>query len=61
MAIYLIENWWRHNGIFDRQDASQIPYFGNNVEEYLKKTDEWWESLTDGQKNQIYYEFFNEE
>ncbi len=55
---YNVEEWWRHNGIFDREQASGIPYMaGDN---YLQKTDEWWESLSNEAKLEIYNEFFNE-
>ena len=55
----IIEDWWRHNGIFDREQASGIEYRGNE-EDYLQYTDWWWEKLTDEQKLDVYNEFFNE-
>jgi hypothetical protein len=53
-----VEDWWRHNGGFDREQASGIPYNGDD--NYLQKTDEWWESLTDEAKMQIYNDYFAE-
>lgn len=53
-----VEDWWRHNGSFDREQASGIPYMGDD--NYLQKTDEWWESLSDKAKMEIYNEYFNE-
>ena len=47
--MYNIENWWRHNGIFDREQASGIQYQGHE-EDYLQYTDDWWDSLTDEEK-----------
>ena len=54
-----IENWWRHNGCYDREQASGIPYDGN-AGDYLAKTDEWWASLSIEERKQVYYEFFEE-
>lgn len=53
-----VEDWWRHNGDFDREQASGIPNEGDD--NYLQKTDEWWESLSDEAKMQIYNDFFEE-
>lgn len=53
-----VEDWWRHNGSFDREQASGIPHEGDD--NYLQKTDEWWESLSDEAKMQIYNDFFEE-
>lgn len=58
----IIESWWRHNGIWDREQASGIlveDYDGETAL-YLESTDDWWESLTDIQKQQVYEEFFEE-
>ena len=55
-----IENWWRHNGVYDRLQASGLVYKGN-VQEYLKQTDDWWEQKSDEEKAEIYEEFFEEE
>lgn len=60
-----IEDWWRHNGAYDREQASGIPYIRNGkkepIGEYLKETDEWWNSLTNEEKAEVYEEFFSEE
>lgn len=65
VGIVDIENWWKHNGCYDRQQASGIPYVRNGrkepIGEYLAKTDEWWASLSIKERKQVYYEFFNEE
>ena len=62
MAKYnhLIEDWWRHQGCYDREQASGIPY---KVEQsyYLEVTDAWWDFLTDEEKAAVYENFFNEE
>ena len=64
MAKYnhIIEDWWRHNGIWDREQASGIPVedFDGETEIYLATTDEWWDSLTPGQKERVYDDFFEE-
>ena len=56
---YIIEDWWRHNGCYDREQASGIPY-EENEDNYLEITDEWWNSLTDGEKERVYDDFFEE-
>lgn len=45
--MIVIESWWRHNGAFDRAQASGIPYESGvtNLADYLDKTDDWWVSL----------------
>lgn len=55
---YQIEDWWRHNGCWDREQASGIPYNGNG--DYLSKTDDWWESLSDREKEQVFIDFFED-
>ena len=55
-----IEDWWRHNGCYDRQQASGIPYDGDD-EDYLQKTDDWWNDLTAEDKEDVYNDFFTEE
>ena len=57
-----IESWWRHNGIWDREQASGILYedYDGEVQIYLDSTDEWWDGLTDDEKRAIYKEFFEE-
>lgn len=57
--MYKIENWWRHNGIFDREQASGIQYQGRE-EDYLQITDDWWNGLTDEEKKDVYEDFFSE-
>ena len=59
IEMYQIENWWKHNGCFDREQASGILYI-LPMGEYLAKTDDWWDSLTDGQKKEVYEDFFSE-
>jgi hypothetical protein len=55
-----IEDWWRHLGTFDRQNASFLIFFSTQEDatDYLKRTDEWWESLTNEQKAKVYEDFF---
>ena len=57
-----IESWWRHNGAFDRAQASGIPYESGvtNLAEYLNNTDDWWDGLSDEKKKEVYEEFFSE-
>lgn len=59
---HIIEDWWRHNGIWDREQASGylVENYDGETELYLEATDEWWESLSDEQKLEVYNEFFNE-
>ena len=56
--MYQIEDWWRHNGCWDREQASGITYSGED--EYLSITDNWWESLTDKEKEQVFVDFFED-
>jgi hypothetical protein len=58
----IIESWWRHNGIWDREQASGIlvENYDGETALYLESTDDWWDSLTDIQKQQVYEEFFEE-
>ena len=58
----IIESWWRHNGIWDREQASGILVedYDGETGLYLESTDDWWDSLTDIQKQQVYEEFFEE-
>jgi hypothetical protein len=60
VGIVDIDNWWRHNGCYDREQASGIPYDGN-ASDFLAKTDEWWYSLSLAERKWVYCEFFNEE
>lgn len=59
ISIFEIEEWWRHNGCYDREQASGIDYDGNAMS-YLQKTDDWWDGLTDEEKREVYDEFFSE-
>ena len=54
-----LDNWWRHNGIYDRIQASNI-WATTDVSDYLRITDDWWFSRTKKEKIQIYKDFFNE-
>lgn len=58
----IIESWWRHNGIWDREQASGIlvENYDGETALYLERTDDWWDGLTDSQKQQVYEEFFEE-
>ena len=55
----IIENWWRHNGIADRIQASGI-YCRWDIQTYLQITDDWWGGLSNKEKKQVYKEFFEE-
>ena len=59
----IIESWWRHNGIWDREQASGIlvENYDGETEIYLASTDDWWDSLSDKQKQEVYEDFFNEQ
>ena len=61
--MYSIESWWRHNGIWDREQASGIlvENFDGETDIYLDSTDDWWDSLSDRQKQAVYDEFFEEQ
>lgn len=58
----IIESWWRHNGIWDREQASGIlvENYDGETALYLTATDDWWDNLTNEQKVEIYNEFFEE-
>lgn len=58
----IIESWWRHNGIWDREQASGIlvENYDGETEIYLASTDDWWDGLSDKQKQEVYDEFFDE-
>ena len=60
MAV--IEDWWRHNGIWDREQASGILVedYDGETGIYLESTDDWWYNLTPAQKRQVYDDFFDE-
>jgi hypothetical protein len=59
----IIESWWRHNGIWDREQASGIlvENYDGETALYLESTDAWWDSLSDKQKQEVYEDFFNEQ
>lgn len=58
----VIEDWWRHNGCYDREQASGIQYCEGvtDVADYLEETDDWWDNLTDDEKQNVYDNFFGE-
>jgi hypothetical protein len=58
----IIESWWRHNGIWDREQASGILVedYDGETELYLASTDDWWDYLTDKEKQEVYDKFFDE-
>ena len=63
MYNHNIEDWWRHCGAYDREQVSGIPYVRNGktqIGAYLTETDEWWNSLTNEEKEEIYEDFFAE-
>ena len=60
MYNHNIEEWWRHNGCYDREQASGIRYSPEVSERYLEITDEWWDSLTNEMKEKVYIDFFAE-
>lgn len=61
--MYIIESWWRHNGIWDREQASGIlvENYDGETALYLESTDDWWNRLTDDKKREVYDNFFTEE
>lgn len=56
-----IEDWWRHLGTFDRQNATPLIFASLHEDaiDYLRRTDEWWESLTQKEKEDVYFDFFH--
>ena len=54
-----LEDWWRHNGCYDRAQASGIPYTGQD--DYLSLTDKWWEKQDDDKRLAVFKEFFSEQ
>lgn len=63
MNMNIIESWWRHNGIWDREQASGIlvENYDGETALYLESTDAWWDALTDDKKREVYDNFFTEE
>ena len=61
-SLYELEDWWRHNGIWDRQDASgiRVEDYDGETNLYMESTDDWWDRLTDEEKLEVYNEFFEE-
>lgn len=59
----IIESWWRHNGIWDREQASGIlvENYDGETGIYLVRTDDWWDNLTDVQKQEVYEDFFSDQ
>ena len=62
-SLYELDDWWRHNGIWDREQASGIlvENYDGETALYLESTDDWWENLTNEQKLEVYNEFFEEQ
>ena len=62
MHITNINEWWRHNGVWDRQQASGIllENFDGETAIYLQVTDDWWDDLSVEEKFNVYREFFEE-
>ena len=58
----IIEDWWRHLGTYDRQQVSGylLENYDGETAIYLEATDEWWESLSEKQKLEVYNEYFEE-
>lgn len=54
-----LDEWWRHNGVADRIQASGM-YCYDDIQTYLAKTDDWWFSRTYEEKVEIYEDFFSE-
>ncbi len=59
----IIESWWRHLGLWDRQDASgiRVEDYDGETSLYMESTDDWWDGLTEAQKLEVYEDFFNEQ
>ena len=55
---YQVEDWWRHNGCLDREQASGIAYNGDD--DYLAITDNWWDSLSNREKEQVFNDYFED-
>ena len=57
----IIESWWRHAGIWDREQTSGIlvENYDGETQIYLASTDDWWDSLSDKQKQDVYEEFLD--
>lgn len=59
----IIESWWRHNGIWDREQVCEflVEDYDGDTGIYLASTDDWWDRLSDKQKQEVYEDFFNEQ
>lgn len=62
---YIIEDWWKHLGCYDREEVSHIPYatwegVEKDVQDYLIETDDWWNNLSYSQRAEVYNDFFDE-
>ena len=59
----IVEGWWRHNGAYDRSRACSFKWNKEkqDISDYMDLTDKWWSSLSLGEKQAIYNEFFSEE
>ncbi len=60
MAKYnhIIEDWWRHLGIYDREEVKGLNC--HDVQQFLTDTDNWWNGLSYEEKEKIYEDFFDE-
>lgn len=58
----IIEDWWRHLGTFGREQVTPFPFMSTHEDacDFLEKSDNWWDSLTEEQKLEAYNEFFDE-
>ena len=58
----IIEGWWRHLGVWDREQVSGKLYedFDGETEIYLDSTDNWWDNLSNAEKLEAYNAFFDE-
>ena len=55
----IIEEWWRHLGCWGREQATGIKY-NHQFDDYLNITDDWWDSLTEDERLEMYNDFFEE-
>ena len=62
VTLFEIEEWWRHLGTFDRENVTPFIFMATHEDacDYLQKTDDWWDGLTDEEKREAYEEFFSE-
>lgn len=60
---YIIEDWWRHLGCYDREEVSGIVYDNSDstkVGDFLTATDDWWDNLSYSQREEVYNDFFDD-